>query len=199
MFNLLTLLEVEKLERNHSRILSELLNPRGSHGQGSLFLEHFLSLVGLGHLDAQISPFSHIEVRSELPVTEESRLDIVIRCSRPPFYLIVENKIRSDEGARNSSGKRQVEKYRDWLDQFKDTFKETCLVFLTIHRSKSDSFKDNKPAEHKQLSYLRDITSWLQDCLPDVKAPRVEHTLRQYLQTVEQLRNLKKEDTDGDG
>lgn len=37
---------VREKENTHSKILADLLNPKGAHNQGSIFLEEFLSLYG---------------------------------------------------------------------------------------------------------------------------------------------------------
>lgn len=187
-FNLVRLLELERLESHHSRILADLLDPRGTHGQGALFLERFLDLIGLSHIKAKVaSPAAHVEVTPEERITAESRPDIVVRCV-PWFVLVIENKIQSGEG--QSDGTWQLEKYCNWLrDQ---TAEEKRLLFLTIHGEKSSS-----GAESLLISYTRHIHGWLEECLNRVTAPSVQHTLLQYLETIENLRNLKRETADG--
>jgi hypothetical protein len=59
-FILLRLLGFVELEKTHSRILADLLNPRGTHGQNGLFLEGFLDHVGLG--DIKPRAITHVEV-----------------------------------------------------------------------------------------------------------------------------------------
>jgi hypothetical protein len=53
-FCLIRLLGIEELEKTHSRILADLLNPQGTHGQGRLFLEGFLDHIGLAHLKEKL-------------------------------------------------------------------------------------------------------------------------------------------------
>jgi hypothetical protein len=45
-FNIFQTLELETDEGSHSKIIAELLNPKGSHGRGSEFLELFMEIVG---------------------------------------------------------------------------------------------------------------------------------------------------------
>ncbi len=185
-FNLLRLLGLVEVEQAHSRILADLLNPRGTHGQGGLFLEAFLDHVGLRDIKPKlIAPGAHLEVFYEHPITG-GRADIVVRCL-PSLLLVIENKIKADESM--ADGRGQLEKYRKWLNQ--QAAAEKRLIFLTIHGDKSQS-----GVEHVDISYLRDIRKWLEDCLKRVAAPAVQYLVLGYVQAIEDLRSLKKEPTD---
>jgi PD-(D/E)XK nuclease superfamily len=174
-FCLIRLLGVEELEKTHSRILADLLDPRGTHGQGSLFLEGFLDRIGLAEVRQKLSSsLSHVSVRSELAVTGEARPDIVISCV-PWFIGVIENKIRSGEGYE------QLKKYRAWLSGQRVAKKR--LVYLTIYGRPSLS-----GAEDCSLSYARDVRLWLGACLKTVVAPAVEHALQRYLEVIAALR-----------
>ena len=45
-FNVFSLCGVDHYETLHSKILAEFLNPKGSHGQGKLFLDLFCEILG---------------------------------------------------------------------------------------------------------------------------------------------------------
>ncbi len=67
-FNLFSVLKIEGRENNtHSAFLAELLNPKGSHKQGSKFLELFLKLIN--------KELSQEEEVGEEETTETSLLD----------------------------------------------------------------------------------------------------------------------------
>ena len=52
-FNIFQILRVGHLEvTTHSPILAELLNPKGNHGQGAVFLGRFLEQFEVGGFDA---------------------------------------------------------------------------------------------------------------------------------------------------
>lgn len=187
-FDLLRLLGLVELERTHSRILADLLNPRGTHGQSGLFLESFLDHVGLRDIKPKlIIPGANVEVSSEHPITG-GRPDIVVRCV-PWLLLVIENKIKADENL-TANGVGQLEKYREWLNR--QAAAEKRLFFLTIHGDKSRS-----GVEDIDISYLRDVHKWLEASLKGVAAPAVQHMLLRYLHAIEDLRNLKKERTNG--
>lgn len=189
-FNLIKLLELNRLEKNHSKILADLLDPQGTHAQGTAFLTRFLDVTGLSRLNIDVtSAGANVEVSPEAWITAGSRPDIVVRCAFS-FFLIIENKIRHDEGI-DSEGLGQLRRYRDWLDvQTKNgAVREGFLIYLTIHPGKAKGGAD------RHLSYLTDISGWLKECIRECSAPRVTQTLAQYLETIDELRYLKKEES----
>ena len=95
IFNPLDLIPVK--ETIHSRILGELLNPKGSHGQGKLFLECFLQ-----HLDVPEPE------KGEWHITVEAgRVDIMLSRERPASVILIENK-------SNDAGDQLNQLYRYW-------------------------------------------------------------------------------------
>lgn len=181
-FNLFRLFKLQELERYHSKLLAELLDPKGTHGQATFFLERFLDRIQLGHLKSQISgPSGQVWVRLEHPITATGRVDLIVRCNRR-LVLVIENKIHSDEG-EDPDGLKQLKKYWAWLQDQPEA--EKVLVFLTVHDELGSV------PEAKRLSYSRDIRAWLQDCLQSGLPERVKETLRQYMEAVEDLRELR--------
>ena len=61
-FNVFEVLGLESSEVGlHSRLIAELINPNGSHGQGNVFLKLFLDEIFLDKIDR--SDFSLIDVK----------------------------------------------------------------------------------------------------------------------------------------
>jgi hypothetical protein len=184
LFNVFRLLKLQELEKNHSKILANLLNPSGTHGQKTLFLEGFLDLIGCGRLKTEITSASaNVTVRTEEWITETGRVDIIVRNVRS-FVLVIENKIRSGE-AKDADGHTQLQKYWEWLRNRPE--RETLLVFLTIHG------ESGSVDEARCISYGREIKGWLEKSLNNVRASRVRETIGQYLETIDDLRNLRQE------
>src|ERR1017187_3561212 len=73
--------------RTHSPMLAELLNRKGSHGQGAVFLRHFLSELKIHDFDAESS-----RVDTELSIGAFGRLDIVLTDGNHRS-IFIENKI----------------------------------------------------------------------------------------------------------
>ena len=109
-FNIFSITKIERYENNtHSAMLAELLNPRGSHHQGDLFLKAFLRIL------LTKAGFNEVEVEAELPrllsnvrVHKElnlglrddqqetgGRVDIVI--DTPYRRIFIENKVDASD------------------------------------------------------------------------------------------------------
>lgn len=92
-------------ETTHSRLLGDLLNPAGSHGQGDVFLRIFLAM-----LDPPIEGYKGDDGRWKITV-EVGRVDILIWRDWPEkTAIIIENK-------SNNAGDQQNQIYRYWHHQ----------------------------------------------------------------------------------
>ena len=87
-FNMFSACGVNHYETTHSSIIAELLNPQGSHGQGTLFLSLFLSLF---HSDFNFCLDKGASVERE-HYTGDGFIDILIT---NPYNqaVIIENKL----------------------------------------------------------------------------------------------------------
>ena len=95
-FNPLTLIKIG--ETSHSRLLGDLLNPHGSHGQGALFLDIFLTKIG----------YPAREPDGWNVTVETGRVDILIWRTIPEkSAIIIENK-------SNNAGDQLNQIYRYW-------------------------------------------------------------------------------------
>lgn len=72
-------------ENGISRILKWLLDPKGSHAQGDLFLNRFAELIGFERLEGDI------HCRTEFPTADRRRIDVVA-CAKG-YAIAIENKI----------------------------------------------------------------------------------------------------------
>jgi hypothetical protein len=90
-FNLFDILQRGDYERTHSLMLAELLNYQGSHGQGAVFLRHFLASLKktIENFDPEL-----VEVKTEFSIGELGRLDIKIT-DRNNRSIYIENKIHA--------------------------------------------------------------------------------------------------------
>ena len=93
-FNVLDYLQTDEL--GLSKIIADLLDPRASHGQGSLFLERFFSLLS-EHVDfgkCVSLDRAHISVAVEEEITEQRRIDVFVQIveGESVHVLAIENK-----------------------------------------------------------------------------------------------------------
>jgi hypothetical protein len=181
-------------EPMHSRLLAMLLDPKGEHGQGVLFLHTFLRKIGI----------EFNENSDRWSVTAElERIDVLIRSSSG-HVIIIENK-------SNWAQDQDSQLYRYWYRaMFLPNFKENSDPFYTLTRKErfqiiylvpnnakipSDySLKKSKDIDSKNelglpeqldlelhiqiMTFSDDIVLWLEDLLHNFKS---NHRLREYL------------------
>jgi len=175
-FNLFSVLKVERNEvRTHSRFLAELLNPKGRHGMGSIFLKLFLE-------NTEIQDFNHenASVRIEFNAGKVSnekggRIDIVIKSGSK--FIVIENKIDALE-------------QENQLLRYKNAFHISELFFLTLYgdESKQHGQLDEAGIEYRRISYEQDISQWLEACMKAAyNISQVRESIGQYLYLVKKL------------
>lgn len=175
-FNLFNILHVGHYEvRTHSPMLAELLNPKGSHGQGAIFLKHFLAELNIHKFDAESA---RIETEVSIP---QGRLDIVIT-DRNRYSIFIENKIYA------VLQDKQLERYHEHNPK-------ANLLFLTLRGDdpsdweanvayKIDSFKN----VFQTVSYKTNIVRWLESCRKEAAtAPGVREAITQYIHLIQRL------------
>ena len=82
--------------RLHSKFLAELLNPKGSHGQGSKFLDLFIQQFDIKNVDSETSKVSVEESIGNKTPTTGGRIDILIEDTNK-HTIIIENKIYASD------------------------------------------------------------------------------------------------------
>ena len=174
-FNIFNILRVAHYEvKTHSPLIAELLNPKGSHGQGCVFLRHFCKSLDIQDFDedsARVKTEHHIG-----PVTEEEggRIDILIS-DRKGHQIIIENKIYAGEQPN------QVGRYRKYSPG-------AAVFFLTLFGDIPQDAKLPKSLAVKCISYRSDVLGWLEQCRKEAAhAPVVRETITQYIHLIQQL------------
>ncbi|MCJ2077653.1 PD-(D/E)XK nuclease family protein [Methylobacterium sp. E-016] len=126
-----------------SEILASLLDPAGTHGQGSLFLAEFLNTL---QLDWSTVDLDGARVQVEAPTFERRRVDIVIRFG--DAVLGIENKpFAADQP-------NQVTDYLAWLDLAVPGGRR-CLVYLA-HAEGVLPAEGSISAKHRQSRHAED-------------------------------------------
>ena len=116
-FNVFDYLRTDEL--GLSRVIADLLNPLGRHGQGPVFLE--LLLRGLKLPFATSERLDHASVEVERVIKDGRRLDICVRIGN--HCLAIENK----PYAGDQPG--QVDDYLRWLRS--QEFESSLLIYLS--------------------------------------------------------------------
>jgi hypothetical protein len=166
----------------HSVLLAELLNPRGKHGLGSRFLEHFLDLIDFREFDVSnvsvCGPYTVGPINTDY--TEGGSIDILIKSGRQ--CIAIENKIHAGEQ------KNQLWRYQNFCRKFK----ESRLVFLTLDGRDGSSCPTgnmlNVPIDYVKVSYAKDVVEWLVKCrMEAAQNPLVRETITQYIHLIKSL------------
>lgn len=178
-FNLFQILGIGHYEvKTHSPILAELLNPRGRHGQGDVFLNLFLT-----KLDIDKAAFDPARTRVECeryigPKTETAggQIDIVVE-DGIRRRILIENKIYA------SDQENQLLRYHNY-DQNAD------LIYLTLFGSEASDYSAGSldRGSYRKVSYEKEIRDWLRDCRKEAAClPSIREMLSQYIALIEEL------------
>ncbi len=181
-FNIFRIMRMESDEvKTHSRLIGELLNPGGSHGQKSIFLKLFIETFKLNiNLDEAILNSGEVKLEEWV---NEGRIDIVIKFKNKQV-IVIENKIH----AIDQDGQ---------LARYKYCYRNCDLVYLTLYgrepSKESLIYEDVNLGVSKDYvtkSYQKDILQWLE--LSKAAAnnhPHLKETLSQYIFTIKNLTN----------
>lgn len=180
-FNIFSILGLERNEnKTHSAFIAELLNPQGTHLKGAIFLDHFLTMVGIEDFDTdkvKITQEKHIG-RIDHEHTLGGRVDIEIDNGNGK-PICIENKIY----ARDQPD--QIARYCAY-NQGTNT-----VLYLTLDGREPDHTSSGhlKSGEHFIcISYRETILGWLQECVSlSAEDPILRESIRQYIILIKKL------------
>ncbi|MBV5342046.1 MAG: PD-(D/E)XK nuclease family protein [Deltaproteobacteria bacterium] len=182
-FNIFRILDrFDDEEKGHSAFLAELLNPKGKHGRGNLFLNLFIDNlkeeITNDKLDGYLSGNEECNFFVETEKsTMDGRIDILIRSDK--LLIAIENKIYAEDQPK------QLERYKQYLNSFKA---ENVLIYLTLYGY--DPSNASKGILHDEDYYCISydfIVAWLKACLDICKITHLKTIIEQYIQCVETL------------
>ena len=185
--------EFKNIEQVHQDFIAELLDPNGSHGQGSLFLKHFFNICqnlktasgseDFPELPKNIEKFSWY-VEKEYQISS-GRIDVVIRSIDARVLIAIEIKIADNEQ------KDQLERYSNFLER-QNSYNRTALVYLTPNGTESKT-AGNHP--YYPMSFKTDILTWISECKEQIDCPKITVIFDHYLEALKLLgdKSMKKE------
>lgn len=206
-FNLFSVLDIETKEnKTHSAFLTELLNPKGSHQMGDVFLKLFLEVVKPEVLDEDAEKYNDKFPTKEFITdkayvkAEESigkinlcnkkgenaadasggRIDIFLR-DKKGNIICIENKIHAVDQPK------QIQRYCNYK-----TSKNT-VFYLTL--KDGDPIKESKLKlisgdDFYNISYREHIVQWLELCLKEVaNFTYLREAINQYILLIKKLTN----------
>lgn len=195
-YNIFRVLRMETDETYlHSAFLADLLNPKGFHNHGDVFLNLFICKMGLG--DSSDIKNTHVKVEytiDKVTIDKDNpenskggRIDILINnWSGSSFIIAIENKIYAEDQLH------QIIRYHNFLK--KEKYSQKRLIYLTLFGdSPSELSVGNvdtsffKDTNLMNISYESDIISWLDKCIMLCKDTSVRDAIGQYKNVVERL------------
>jgi|SRR5690554_651745 len=198
-YNIFSILGKSSDELAHSRFISNLLNPKGSHGQGGMYLRLFIDYMKAKFFrnnESQNKTDSNIKVLNEFlteaascktevntglvdQISEEGgRIDILLESGQN--HIIIENKLYATDQLK------QLVRYNNFSNH-------APIFYLTINGK--DASKDSKQnleegIHYFRISYEEDILNWIIQCVKESTAtPFIRETLRQYVNLIKRLTN----------
>ncbi len=193
-YNVFKVLRIEYLEaRVHTPFLSDLLNPRGLHSQGRIFLDSFLKLISYEKPNLLEYELENIEIKTEHK-TSQGIIDILIfhrsQNRQKRFLIIIENKIYAPDQ------KNQIERYYNYaLNDLKIPKELIFLVYLKPNKSSptitsiSEELQIDlvKNGLLKLLGYNPDISKMLLECNEHLKSQKLKQTIIQYVDILKEF------------
>ncbi len=191
-FNVFNIADIERKEVKMCLVLRNLLDPNGSHQQGSFFLESFCrTVLNLGSEELTNDELRKARVKNEYSIHKSKRrIDIVI--ITPSRFIPIEVKIKAKDEERQC-----FDYYEESLSQ---NDKNAVVFYLTPDGSPpsevslAELSEDSKNITDKKgsgkircISFRDDISQFLSDCIADRKinsVPPVREVLVQLLDTV---------------
>ena len=177
-FNLFRYLRNDEL--GLSRSIADLLDPKGPHGQGTLFLEAFLELLPQ---TGRFEPRKLAKVILEHSTLEDRRIDILLKFENG--LIGIEHKPWAADQYR------QVEDYAQYLESTSPTDKNWTLVFLSDRAPSQESIsckrrEDLTKRDHYIQIQFKAIESWLRRSSYKVAAPRVRTFVEELADYIKQ-------------
>ena len=177
-FNMFRICGVNHYENTHSAILTEFLNPKGTHGLKSKLLECFIKTLGENFT---INGFNceNARIYTEYS-TPEGRIYILIEDEKRKKAIIIENKIYANDQLN------QLKRYDSYA---KNTYPKGNyqILYLTLD-GKEATEQSGEGVSYLTISYEENIINWLEKCVAIAsRFPIVRETIIQYINHLKEL------------
>ena len=177
-YNLFKVARIAHKEVIICRVLADLMNPQGKHGQGSRYLKLFWKAIKLPGSIA-LNP-DHTRVTTEHSTDKNRRIDIVLEDGK--IFVPIEVKIRAGD---------QPNQIADYFEcaQPKNGGVEVPVLYLTLDGHEPADAEKVK-GKYVKLSFKDNVLPWLEACArentPETTIP-VRENLRQLIAAIKSL------------
>ncbi|MBW0161352.1 MAG: PD-(D/E)XK nuclease family protein [Sediminibacterium sp. Gen4] len=181
-FNIFSILGIERNEnKTHSSLIRALLNPNGSHGQGSYFLDIFFEVVNYNYTSDKkffVNDGEKFIGSINEDNTEGGRIDIYLFNSEG-YTISIENKIDAYDQ------EKQILRYYNH-NQEKNT-----VYYLTLYGTEASACSAQGLISGKDyhiISYQYHIRRWLEESLKKKNLPyKICSIVQQYFELIKNL------------
>ena len=213
-FNLFKVCEIQDKELIICRFIYQLINPKGLHCQGNVFLKKFIvHVLGGQILDSELNindnsnliisneELSEAIVHKEYPISYGRRIDLVIETKKRKIPI----EVKIDAGDQ----KNQCRDYAEWSKK-QNKLKEYLLYYLTLdgHFPSSNSLDydkidvgnyDNDDDLYSELenkyhlkciSFKDEIITWLEECIKDISIINKRLIIDNIIQFISVIREM---------
>jgi hypothetical protein len=174
-YNIFKIAHISEKELVMCRVIADLLNPKGSHYKGDVYLKLFWDIVSKKMENCPELNTSNAVITTEYSIEANRRIDIVIEDGF--IFVPIEAKIRAGEQ------KDQIKNYAKY-SQKKNGEKCIPVLYLTLYGESSETAADN---EYINISFHEDILTWLGKCLKTNETentPPVREIIKQLIEAI---------------
>jgi len=157
-FNIFKIVRIETDEVKICKLLASLLDPKGYHGMGSLYLDLFIENIHKKNQVYKIDNTKMTKVNTNYRTSEGRYIDIVIKESK--FFIPIEVKIKAGD---------QLNQVADYADFSRMKNNGVPVLYITINGDKPSEKSTTNEADYECLSFKNDILTWLNNCYNKTK------------------------------
>jgi len=187
-YNIFKIADISADEVKLCKVLGDLLNPKGNHYKGYLFLKQFLEVVNNKTQSPFIIDTRKARVKNEYSTDINRRIDIVIEDGN--IFIPIEVKIFAKDQ------EKQVSHYAEF-SRIKNKNKNIPVIYLTIEGTPPSNA--NK-GEYITMSFRYDILKWLNNCLQnsDVeKSKPIYEVIKQLILSIKSICGISEDEKMG--
>jgi len=185
VYNIFKVAGINEREPIMCRVLADLLDPKGLHYRGSVYLKLFMDMVVVPHIkNAERLNTEKTKVRTEysidknrrISIDKKRRIDIVL--DDGTVFIPIEVKINAGEQ------EKQLTDYAAFSRKMNESSSFIPVLFLTPDGHKSE---ETAEADYVPISFNKQIIPWLVKCLnlkETDKATPVREILKQYIKAI---------------
>lgn len=174
-------------ENTLSDIIGNILNEKGTHGQGNIFLKGFINFIKLKKLKIPEDNYDYKVLRE---VSANGRIDILLESDR--FAIIIENKPFTHDQ------QDQINRYYDAMEEKHEG--NVAAIYLNRRNDLPRSFSDPKKKEQIDellsnkgliiVSYF-ELTEYLKFCYEKCESEKFRYFLNDFIGYIQKNFKMK--------